>query len=472
MRTSWDFRKWLDEYLSRASAGEQLPVDRELSVSWGLSVSTIKRIVRAYCQNGRLMRVQGKGTFVPAAEKAAQSAPAIDRRKRAVDELTLFLTELICGGTVKVGEALPQNKYLTLRFNLSPKIVQAAYARMVHKGMVTKIGRRFWVGGAEKLLPQTGRRYCAFLYHDADQLQKLFESPYALSIYKMERELIARNYSIEYMKKSELISRNSFRAKKYSGYIIGGDREGWASAKYIEKTVRAIRVCHAKANQRPPALAFLHGRLSHRLPATYCINRGHLDKIASRSSADFLLSKGAATAAVFYSVADDGGEHFVNILRFVNEIRRRVPSFTVHLVIQVKGAKDRSSPQKYLFAGLGEHNLKIIASLAGAITYTDNLMHCFRTNIQMRWWLFPHENDAVKALRWCREHGVQCPAEVSIMSFESNARNLPYGITACVYDWDQIGYSMAHSLIGDIPIQKSSHGYIMPHSLILQRYTA
>jgi len=62
------------------------------------------------------------------------------------------------------------------------------------------------------------------------------------------------------------------------------------------------------------------------------------------------------------------------------------------------------------------------------------------------------------------------PDDVSLIA-DNDLRHLARGISACVPDWRTIGYSAAHCLIGDVPVEKTRQGFIRPAALFLHRMT-
>jgi hypothetical protein len=44
-----------------------------------------------------------------------------------------------------------------------------------------------------------------------------------------------------------------------------------------------------------------------------------------------------------------------------------------------------------------------------------------------------------------------------------------HGLTTCVKDFETIGYQVAHALIGDISIARTTRGYLKPSALVLRR---
>ena len=60
-----------------------------------------------------------------------------------------------------------------------------------------------------------------------------------------------------------------------------------------------------------------------------------------------------------------------------------------------------------------------------------------------------------------------------IITMENNLENLHKSISSCVLDWDRSGYIMTHSLIGDIPVEKSGKGFVnLAHQIFHRQSTS
>ena len=70
-----------------------------------------------------------------------------------------------------------------------------------------------------------------------------------------------------------------------------------------------------------------------------------------------------------------------------------------------------------------------------------------------------------------RTRRVAVPDAVSVVTLENSAKFLFQGITASAIDYDLVGYLMAHALIGDIPLRKSSRGFLSIDSGVIERLT-
>jgi hypothetical protein len=48
---------------------------------------------------------------------------------------------------------------------------------------------------------------------------------------------------------------------------------------------------------------------------------------------------------------------------------------------------------------------------------------------------------------------------------------LQHGITSVILDKETIGYNLAHALLDDIPVERTSQGYLRMKALVLERGT-
>lgn len=61
------------------------------------------------------------------------------------------------------------------------------------------------------------------------------------------------------------------------------------------------------------------------------------------------------------------------------------------------------------------------------------------------------------------------PKDISIISLEDDPRYYPMGITYCGPDFERIGYQMAHTIIGDIPVAKTTLGFVRTSAIVMER---
>ena len=72
-------------------------------------------------------------------------------------------------------------------------------------------------------------------------------------------------------------------------------------------------------------------------------------------------------------------------------------------------------------------------------------------------WVFEFMKDAAEASMYFKN---KINVKPNILAMENDPAWFHLGITCCIFDWDKTGYLMAHALIGDIPIKKSSKKFM------------
>jgi hypothetical protein len=61
--------------------------------------------------------------------------------------------------------------------------------------------------------------------------------------------------------------------------------------------------------------------------------------------------------------------------------------------------------------------------------------------------------------------------DAQILALKTNVIFYPYGISVCDVDWRHGGYMMAHAVIGDIPIPRTTRGYIRLRARVVDKLT-
>jgi DNA-binding LacI/PurR family transcriptional regulator len=118
--------------------------------------------------------------------------------------------------------------------------------------------------------------------------------------------------------------------------------------------------------------------------------------------------------------------------------------------------------------------MTIDPAIAYSRMYTiDNFAHWCATHAPRAQtaWVFARTADAAGALQWARENHIGVPSPLSIIDLENNADYYREDISSCVPDWHGVGYLMAHTLLRDIPIERSRKGYIHTRAVFLDRAT-
>jgi len=69
----------------------------------------------------------------------------------------------------------------------------------------------------------------------------------------------------------------------------------------------------------------------------------------------------------------------------------------------------------------------------------------------------------------CRS--AHCPRDYSLLCLDDSPMQYHHGLSVCVLDWKEAGYLMAHALIGDVPVKKSTQGYLSLGWDLIERRT-
>ena len=102
------FRQWLEHQLSTLQPGSFFPTDRELARTFGISKRTVYTVLKPLADQGRIVRIQGKGTCTPAHLPARKPTASPSRSPR--DTIVITIKRDIFNGTLKTGDSLPPRK--------------------------------------------------------------------------------------------------------------------------------------------------------------------------------------------------------------------------------------------------------------------------------------------------------------------------------------------------------------------------
>ena len=75
-------------------------------------------------------------------------------------------------------------------------------------------------------------------------------------------------------------------------------------------------------------------------------------------------------------------------------------------------------------------------------------------------WVCPHLSVAHECLEELRRARIPVPGRVALLSLTDEPRYLHENISVAAPDWDQMGYLMAHALLGDLSPEKTHRGFM------------
>jgi DNA-binding LacI/PurR family transcriptional regulator len=85
--------------------------------------------------------------------------------------------------------------------------------------------------------------------------------------------------------------------------------------------------------------------------------------------------------------------------------------------------------------------------------------------------VFSDEAMAARAYEWAVDRGVRIPKQLAIIGLQNDPAHYHLGISYCGPDWDTIGYLMAHSIMQDFEVEKTSQGFLRTKAHVVERLT-
>ncbi|MBN1673476.1 MAG: GntR family transcriptional regulator [Kiritimatiellae bacterium] len=482
MKPSEQFSAWLRQRVETGKPGERLPTDDRLAEQFAISKSTVRRLVARYRADGRLTRIQGKGTFLPHPPPPAPVDMA--SAKSSAQTVADHLLKAIRAGELRRGQVLPPIKQMVYQLRVSAGTVQAAYRILQAEQVVVKAGRTFRVGGFKDVLhPEAVREVVLFCAKSADFAQLFTTDPLAQAYRKMERELLANGFVLRFEALAELEMRARLwrRRRRFPTGIVFSLRNH-SDFEAVRDSWRRIVRSAAAFDRRAPRL-LLDGSgtpLKRRPRGMHLIARGNVLTASARALAEYMVPRGCREANFF---ADPGNAMIVaHLAKYRAELKHLAPDF-VFRIVAVPRADRRESP--------GSLARKLAASIAEPVTglilkkYQDvparilfdetavlqDFAEVYTRFPKARLWVFMKDARAAEALQWATDARIDVPRGLSLISSEHDPVYYHLGLTCCFPDYEQIGYQMAHALIGDVPIARTSKGFIRTRALLVDQLT-
>ncbi len=488
--------EWLDKRIADAQPGDQIPTGKELAKTFGLSELTVKKILKVYDEKGVVVRIRGKGTFIPGKEIAPERA--IETPKSSTELLFGHLDSLICSGALKRGDALPSVKSLSLQFKVTPATVIAAYKKLQDIGRVVKVGKTFWVGTFQDILFPSPKKEVYFFYHPSEDLSQTFRAGVLSMAYqKMQNELLVHGYVFRFQTFAEmpnLLERWRQRGVGPYGIVLYrlsaefGPQVAAQMFNFIEKAKRELSVVPRVLLDWETTAARLD------VPSNmHNMLRGHVSTSAARALVDHIVAHTFRDVVFFTALTEKvwNTDWIWALLKVRTELEARDEQAHTRFVVKElpddfsqdgvdpRTAKEILDDGAIVFNTLQwinkykQHMLdRVVRHIKqDEMVQTKDFASVFERYRESDVWVFTRDADAVAALEWTRKRGITVPRDLSLIGLENNPAHFVHGLSTCVPDWEAIGYLMAQCIIGDVPVKKTRKGFLATRALFLERLT-
>lgn len=473
------FRDWLAGRIADLDPGSMLPSGKRLARMHGISESTVQRVLGEYHRRGKLIRIAGRGTFIPGRPGRLPPMRTEVRARRSAESVAEILYEQICDGTFKAGDALPSIKYLTLDWKISRSTAVAAYRSLAGRGCVHKVGRSFYAGSARELAPRRARKDLVFYYGVGDSsLPALFRThPLSFAYRTLENELLKHNYRIRY--RSIDGAAGDFDTWRRGQRFPSGIVVGYTDRSPYDAFEPSLRGLVSRTGRGTPS-ALVAGKVTDRkIPGVAYMNHGHVNTRVFRELSRYIARQRFHRLVVCHDETRKDNLYSIwSTLKLWVETLHRRPSIDIQYLLRLAGTDDfrtrfgrrvAAEGSRRVLGTLSKYNDTDFANIERHVHVCEEFTEAFAQARSGEVWVFVKDSLAVEAAEFFERSGRSTEDRPAIIGLENDPAFLDRGISACVVDQYALGYLMAHAVIGDIRVPESSKGYVQAPVLMLRR---
>lgn len=255
-----------------------------------------------------------------------------------------------------------------------------------------------------------------------------------------------------------------------------------ASASMIESVFRMIRDIRHNLSDDGPRILVVGNHPQRPIRGLDWFCPGHIVTAFSRQLARHLFEKRIHKAALFFDEHAFAAREIIAFSRFWTEAVELDTNFRFRAVVnpKAKGTAPQDFwnlltqqiPETHLVNLLSKYRKTPEKAMTDSLCMVAQFEDAYRDHLDCGLWFFPRASEALHALQWCRRHRIKVPEQISIITHENHPSILEEGISVCGPNFDSIGYLLAHALIGDIVLEKTSKGFVQAQSLFLHRLTS
>jgi hypothetical protein len=165
------------------------------------------------------------------------------------------------------------------------------------------------------------------------------------------------------------------------------------------------------------------------------------------------------------------------VLRMYAELKHTEPSYECRIVFlgalargyapQLESIVDPATATRLL----SKYTHTQVSSVSPLVTFEAGLERALHAVGPSGLLAFRDTSRAQLAREWCRARGARVPRDVGIITLESDPRTYHLGISRCEPDWERVGFVLAHAVIGDVPLERTTRGFVRQGARVVEKMT-
>ncbi len=473
------FSDWLDKTIEEGPEGKKLASGKELAAQFGISPKTVQRILEKYRNEGKICRIRKRGTYVGKPARNAVESPSHTPQSSAISAVY----ESIAQGYFKLGTVLPSIKYFCIRFKCSATTVSQAYRQLEKQGYITRIGKSYWVGANLESIEKSASAFSVYIFNPFTyDLKYLFnESPLA-QVYRTMEQILYDAGAVIYHKSADdfekVIRDLQHRNRMPWGLVfLGADDKRFR--QYMPPLKRYLQACRPSSPR--VVVDWVLGDYSIWPPGTWMINRGSVLTSVCRLLTRFIIENNFRHVVCCGRHPGSlwGFDRIIwPMIKMRTELSAAAPQTELKFVVGtdrthasfdswIQPYASRINKMQLLMDKYGKTP---VDALKRQIKFTTK-EPLFPLSPETDLLIFMQSADAARACVEARNKKIAIPGDISILCLEDDPAYYHEGISICVPDYSRIGYMLAHAVLGDIPVAKTSKGFIKTYGKLTQKLT-
>jgi len=344
------------------------------------------------------------------------------------------------------------------------------------------VGKTFWVGEFESLLTPQVYRDIYFFNPESSNFSTAFNTDEISQAYHyLDRTLQKHGFLLQFKTFAELpglLKKWQDTHSRPAGLIFYSLHTGtYSQLKPVlfpflsDSRIKELGV--------PVLIDWRAGVLEPTPAGISVLHRGNILTAMARQLAHFLVNKGYGNILFFEEDEHKYMWQYHYYLRIRREIHRLNPRIACRAIIKPAGSGKRKDfldryQKKVLASNIttyGQFKGPALKALFDEFITTRSGFSKALSLGKNTIWLFPFTARAGAALTWLEKNSIKVPDDISVLALENYPTYYHRGLSYCDLDHDRIGYLMAHSLIRDFPVEKSTRGYIRTRPRVVEKLT-